>query len=133
MVKIIADKTCGLPLDELNALEVDVIPQIIIFDGKAYKDDYEIDTPSFLSKLNQATELPKTAAPLPAFYEPLFKTYSEQEQSIVIIAPSSEVSGTYRSAQIAAEMVPEADVHIFDTRTLAGGLGVLVKKSKVLG
>ena len=130
MVKIIADTTCGLPLDELNALEVDVIPQIIIFDGKAYKDDYEIDTPTFLSKLIQATELPKTAAPPPAFYEPLFKTYSEQGQSIVIITPSSEVSGTYRSAKVAAEMVPQADVHIFDTRTLAGGLGVLVKKAK---
>ena len=102
MVKIIADTTCGLPLDELNALEVDVIPQIIIFDGKAYKDDYEIDTPTFLSKLIQATELPKTAAPPPAFYEPLFKTYSEQGQSIVIITPSSEVSGTYRSAKVAA-------------------------------
>ncbi len=26
--------------------------------------------------------------------------------------------------------VPEADVHILDTRTIAGGLGVLVKKAK---
>lgn len=73
MVKIIADTTCGLPLDELNALEVDVIPQIIIFDGKAYKDDYEIDTPTFLSKLIQATELPKTAAPPQLFMNPFLK------------------------------------------------------------
>jgi len=130
MVKIIADTTCGLPMAELTALGVDVIPQIIIFDGKPYRDDYEIDTPTFLSKLKQAKELPKTAAPPPALYEPLFRAYAQEGHSIVIPTPSSEVSGTYRSARVAAEMVPEADVHVLDTRSVAGGLGVLVKKAK---
>jgi fatty acid-binding protein DegV len=54
MIKIIADTTCGLPLDELAALGVDVIPQIIVFDGKPYRDDTEIDTPTFLAKLQEA-------------------------------------------------------------------------------
>jgi len=66
MTKIIADTTCGLPLNELADLGIDVIPQIIIFDGKPYKDDSEIDTPTFLAKLKKAKELPKTAAPPPA-------------------------------------------------------------------
>jgi len=131
MTKIIADTTCGLPLDELADLGIDVIPQIIIFDGKAYKDDHEIDTPTFLSKLKSAKELPKTAAPPPALYEPLYRAYAEQGHSIIIPTPSTDLSGTFRSAQVAAENVPEADVHILDTRTVAGGLGVLVKKAKM--
>jgi DegV family protein with EDD domain len=130
MTRIIADTTCGLPLNELADLGIDVIPQIIIFDEKAYKDDTEIDTPTFLAKLKEAKELPKTAAPPPALYEPLYKKYAEQGESIVIPAPSTNLSGTYRSAEVAAETVPEADVHILDTRTIAGGLGVLVKKAK---
>lgn len=130
MIKIIADTTCGLPLEELAALGVDVIPQIIIFDDTPYKDDSEIDTPTFLAKLKEAQELPKTAAPPPALYEPLYQAYAEQGHSIIIPTPSSELSGTYRSAEVAAEMHPDADVHILDTRTIAGGLGVLVKKAK---
>jgi len=130
MIKIIADTTCGLPLFELAEMGVDVIPQIIIFDGKPYRDDTEIDTPTFLSKLKEAKELPKTSAPPPAMYEPLFQKYAEQGHSIVIPTPSKELSGTFRSAEVAAEAVPEADVHILDTRTVAGGLGVLVKKAK---
>ncbi len=130
MTKIIADTTCGLPLKELADLGIDVIPQIIIFDEKPYKDDSEIDTPTFLAKLKEAKELPKTAAPPPALYEPLYKKYAEQGESIVIPTPSTNLSGTYRSAEVAAETVPEADVHILDTRTIAGGLGVLVKKAK---
>lgn len=131
MTKIIADTTCGLPLSELAELEIDVIPQIIIFDGKAYKDDHEIDTPTFLSKLKSAKELPKTAAPPPALYEPLYRAYAEQGHSIIIPTPSTDLSGTFRSAQVAAENVPEADVHILDTRSVAGGLGVMVKKAKI--
>lgn len=130
MIKIIADTTCGLPLEELAELGIDVVPQIIIFDGKPYRDDTEIDTPTFLSKLKEAKELPKTSAPPPALYEPLFRQYAKEGCSIVIPTPSSALSGTFRSAEVAAEAVPEADVHILDTRTVAGGLGVLVKKAK---
>lgn len=130
MIKIIADTTCGLPLAELAALGVDVIPQIIIFDDTPYKDDSEIDTPTFLKMLKEAKELPKTAAPPPALYEPLYQAYTDQGYSIIIPTPSSDLSGTYRSAEVAAEMHPDVDVYILDTRTVAGGLGVLVKKAK---
>ncbi len=130
MIRIIADTTCGLPMHELSEMGVDVIPQIIIFADKAYKDDTEIDTPTFLAKLQEAEELPKTAAPPPALYEPLFEEYAKQGCSIIIPTPSSELSGTYRAAKVAADSIPQADVHILDTRTIAGGLGVLVKKAK---
>lgn len=130
MTKIIADTTCGLPLDELSMLGVDVIPQIIIFDDEPYRDDTEIDTPTFLSNLQKAKDLPKTAAPPPALYEPLFEAYAEAGEAIIIPTPSKDLSGTFRSAEIAAENVPDADVHIIDTRTVAGGLGVLVKMAK---
>jgi len=130
MTKIIADTTCGLPISELAALDILVIPQIIIFDNKAFQDDHEIDTSTFLSKLKKAKELPKTAAPPPALYEPIFQECAKNGESIVVVAPSSDLSGTYRSAEVAAEMVPSADVHFVDTRTVAGGLGTLVKKAK---
>jgi len=130
MIKIIADTTCGLPLPELKAMGVDVIPQIIIFDDKPYRDDTEIDTPTFLEKLKGSKTLPKTAAPPPALYEPLFKEYAKDGHSIIIPTPSPEGSGTYRSDEVASGMVPEANVHILDTRTVAGGLGTLVKQAK---
>ena len=130
MIKIIADTTCGLPLNELAELGIDVIPQFIIFDEQSYRDDIEIDTPTFLTKLKTAKNLPKTAAPPPALYEQLFKQYSEEEHSIIVLTPSAEVSGTYRSVVVAAESFPDADIHIFDSRTVSSGLGILVKQAK---
>ncbi len=130
MIKIIADTTCGLPLDTLADAGIEVIPQIIIFDDTPYKDDSEIDTPTFLKKLKEAKTLPKTAAPPPALYEPLYEKYSKAGHTILIPTPSTDLSGTFRSAEVARENYPDASIHILDTRTIAGGLGVLVLKAQ---
>ncbi len=129
MSKIIADTTCRLPLTEMAEMGIDVIPQIIIFDENLYRDVYEIDNATFLAKLKETKALPKTSAPPPTLYEPILKTYAEAGESVMIPTSSSDLSGTYRPAQVASESVPEVDLHILVTRTFAGGLGSLVKKA----
>ena len=126
MIRIIADTTCGFPLQLLSDLGIDVIPQIISFGDDSYRDDFEIDTPTFLQKLKSSATLPKTSAPPPILYHPLFSKYMLAGDTILVITPSSDVSGTYRSVCMAAEEFPNADIHIFDSRTVAGGLGSLV-------
>lgn len=126
MIQIIADTTCSLPLSQLSALEVPVLPQIIIFGHESYRDDSEIDTDTFLRRLRSSSVLPKTSAPAPALYEPVFRELSGKGNSLLVIAPSAEVSGTYRAASVAAQEFPGEDIRVIDTRTVAGGLGQLV-------
>lgn len=126
MIRIIADTTCGLPLPLLQTLGIDFLPQIITFGDQSYRDDYEIDTPTFLSKLKAAEKLPGTAAPPPILYHPIYEKHVKNGDAMLVITPSAEVSGTYRSAKIAAEEFPEAEIHVVDSRTVAGGLGTLV-------
>jgi len=126
MIRIIADTTCGFPLQLLSDLGIDVIPQIISFGDDSYRDDFEIDSPTFLRKLKSSSTLPKTSAPPPILYQPLFSKYIHAGDTILVITPSSDVSGTFRSACVAAEEFPGADIHIFDSRTVAGGLGSIV-------
>lgn len=126
MIRIIADTTCGLPLEQLSNLGIDTLPQFITFGEVAYRDDTEIDTPTFIKKLRASSKLPGTAPPSPGFYNPLFKKYAQAGDTVVVLAPSSEVSGTFRNATVAADEFPNADIHIVDTRTVASGLGSLV-------
>ena len=126
MIRIIADTTCGLPLPLLQTLGIDFLPQIITFGDQSYRDDFEIDTPTFLSKLKAAEKLPGTAAPPPILYHPIYEKHIKNGDAMLVITPSAEVSGTYRSAKIAAEEFPEAEIHVIDSRTVAGGLGTLV-------
>ena len=126
MIHIIADTTCVLPSDQCKELGITVLPQMIIFKEKTYRDDIDFDTISFLGMLKKSAELPKTAAPPPSLYAPIFQNYSLNKDSIIVICPSSDISGTYRNAMIAAREFPGADIHVIDTRTVAGGLANLV-------
>ncbi len=126
MIHIIADTTCSLPLTDLAALRVPVLPQMIIFGQDTYRDDTEIDTDTFLNRLRGASSLPKTSAPAPALYEPVYRACAGQGDTLLVITPSAEVSGTYRAASVAAQDFPNEDIRVIDSRTVAGGLGQLV-------
>lgn len=126
MVKIVADTTSGLPRDVLKKLDIALIPQIVCFGEDSFRDDTEIDTATFLQKLKAASHLPKTAAPPPVLYYPIFEQAFREGQEVVVIAPSSKVSGTVRSAQSAAQDFPDLKVHVVDTMTVAGNLASLV-------
>ncbi len=126
MVKIIADTTSGLPREMLKSLGIPLIPQIVVFGEESYRDDTELDTAQFLQKLKASTVLPKTAAPPPALYNPVFEEAQRNGDTVIVIAPSAKVSGTVRAAEVAAQDFPGLKVNVVDSLTIAGNLASLV-------
>lgn len=126
MIHIIADTTSSIPVPEAKSLGISYMPQIIIFGSQSYRDDTEMDTATFLKRLRTSATLPKTAAPPPALYTPIYARLATKENTIIVLCPSAEVSGTYRSATVAAADFPNADIRIIDTRRIASGLGSIV-------
>ena len=126
MTIIVADTTCSLPRDLIAQRGIPLIPQVVIFGEDAYHDDKELDTATFLQKLKASAELPKTAAPEPPLYFPVFKDAQEKGESVIVVAPSAKVSGTVRSAETAALEFPDLDVRVIDTQTISSNLGSLV-------
>lgn len=126
MIRIIADTTCVLPKELCKELGIVIMPQIIVFGEKSYRDDTELDTQTFLKMLRASSVLPKTAAPPPALYKPYYQEFLDAGDSILVICPSSAVSGTYRSAISAAQDFDSDKIHIIDTRLVGGGLASLV-------
>ncbi|PWH17101.1 MAG: hypothetical protein DDG60_02980 [Anaerolineae bacterium] len=125
MIRIVTDTLTGFPLEIMRARGIPVIPQIVIFGETAYRDDTEIDTATFLQKLRTGRETPKTAAPPPHLYTPIFQEAAQNGDTVLVIAPSARVSGTVRSAETAKADFPSADIRILDTQTLACNQGTL--------
>ena len=126
MTMIVADTTCGLPRKLLQERGIPFVPQVVIFGDQSYHDDRELDTPEFLKRLKASPELPKTAAPEPTLYYPIFGQARERGESVIVVAPSGKMSGTVRSAQIAAQEFPGMDIRVIDTLTVSCNLGSLV-------
>jgi DegV family protein with EDD domain len=126
MTIIVADTTCGLPKKLLAERNIPLIPQIVTFGEVSYHDDKDLDTAPFLSKLKASPTLPKTAAPEPSLYYPIFTEARTNGRSVVVVAPTSKASGTVRSAEIAAQDFPDVDIRVVDTQTVSCNLGSLV-------
>jgi DegV family protein with EDD domain len=130
MVKIIADTTSCLTLQQAKACGIYYLPQIIVIGNQSFRDDTEITPVEFLRKQKASSTLPKTAAPPPALYNPIFEEIITAGDTALVLTPSAQVSGTFRSAEVAAQDFPGADIRVIDTQIIAGGLGAVVLKAK---
>ncbi|MHB9032472.1 MAG: DegV family protein [Anaerolineae bacterium] len=129
MVHIITDTTASLTPEVAAQHNLPVVPQIVTFGSESYREGLDIDTETFIRKLRTGKALPKTAAPPPAYFSELFQQFCIDQEPIICIHPSCEVSGTVRSAQLAAADFPQSDIRVIDTRTIAYTLGLIVLKA----
>jgi DegV family protein with EDD domain len=126
MVKIITDTTAGLPSEVARQYDIPVIPQVIIFGSDTYLEGQEIDHQTFMERLQASKELPKTSAPPPELFSREFERLVPEGEPILCIHPSTELSGTVRSATVAAADFPDADIRVIDTRVIGSPLATLV-------
>jgi len=126
-IRIVTDTTAVLPQEYAAAHHVEVVPQIILFGQESFQEDYEISYSDFIRRLRSSPELPKTAAPEPRRLIEAFRRQLAEAQTVIAIHPSTEVSGTVRSAITAKEEAfPDADIRVLDTRTVGSNLASMV-------
>ena len=122
-VKLIIDSTTDMP----QALKerCTVVPLTVCFGTREYIDGVTIDHKTFYEMLVESDQLPSTSQATPAAFARVLETL-EPEDSAVIMTLSSELSGTYQSAMMAAYDYP-GRVFVVDSRTAAIGAGILAE------
>lgn len=127
MVKIIGDTTSGVPQEVAERYDIPVVPQVINFGETSYLEGVEIDNATFMEKLQASEALPKTSAPPPELFHEIFADAAARDETAICILPSSVVSGTVRSATVAARDFPDADIRIIDTELIASPVATLLR------
>jgi len=127
MVKIITDTTACLSTGFARKYDIPIIPQVINFGTDSYYEGRDMDAEAFMARLKSSAELPTTAAPPPQLFAEQFQRLAPLGEPILCIHPSAEISGTVRSATVAAADFPDADIRVIDTRLVASPLGTIVQ------
>lgn len=109
--------------EELEALGVHVVPLVVTLDGQTYREGIDITHGAFYKLLADTSSLPTTSQPSAGAFAEVYRALAASDPDILSIHISSGLSGTVGSAQAAAAMVPEANVTVVDTKTLAAGAG----------
>jgi DegV family protein with EDD domain len=126
MLKIVTDSTCNLSPEQLQRYDVRVAPLTIQFRTETYEEDIDIDQDLFYQKIDELGIIPTTSQPSPARFADYYRELTDQGHSILAITLTSKHSGTYQSAVLAKDVVPEADVEVFDSTTATFGTGYMV-------
>ena len=99
-------------------------PLSMLVDGDVIMDDETFDQADFLRRVAASPECPKSSCPSPEKYMEL---YSGEEQRVYVVTLSSELSGSYNSAQLAAKLWKEEhgedgrQIHVFNSRSASVG------------
>ncbi|HHX74599.1 MAG TPA: DegV family protein [Firmicutes bacterium] len=125
-VKIITDSTADLPRGLADQLGITVVPLKVHFGEEEYLDWIDLDPDSFYAKLAASTALPRTSQPAPADFEAVYKKAAAEHDSIISIHLSSALSGTYQSAVIAKNSLPELDLTVVDSGLASMAFGIVV-------
>lgn len=126
MLKIVTDSTNNLPESLIQRYDIRVAPISIQFGEETFEEGINIERPLFYSKIDELGALPTTAQPSPAWFEKFYRELTAEGHSILVITITSKHSGTYESALLAKDLVPEADVEVFDSLSISLGTGWMV-------
>src|SRR3979490_2112071 len=107
-VAIVTDSTADLPHALAVARSVTLIPLTLNLDGQSLLDGVDITATEFYRRLRVTTTHPTTSQPSPGRFAETYKALLADHESIISIHISEKLSGTYASAQQAAEMTDSA-------------------------
>lgn len=133
-VRIVSDSTADIPPDQARAAGITIVPLTVFFGDEAYLDGIDLDYAAFYRKLQISKELPSTSQPSPgAFQEVYIRLINEGADAILSIHLSAKLSGTYQSACIARDTLPETvkkiPIEIVDTQSISVGMSRAIMRA----
>lgn len=132
-MKIICDTMSDVPKEIISDFDIEVIPLIILVNGKEYLDGVDITNEEFYQMLRTNSELPKTSQVTYIRFKEIFEKYTSEGEDVLYIGGSSAASGTFQSAIMASRDVEgPGKVYTFDTYSLSVCAAGFVIKAAML-
>jgi DegV family protein with EDD domain len=124
-MQIVTDSGTDLSLskEEQKDLNIHVVPLNVRLDDVTYREGVDIQPAEFYPLLVESESMPTTSQPSAGEIADTYRKILETDQDILSIHISSGLSGTYNSAVAAAELLPEANITVIDTKTLTAAAG----------
>jgi DegV family protein with EDD domain len=124
-MQIVTDSGTDLSLskEEQKELNIHVVPLNVRLDDVTYQEGVDIQPAEFYPLLEKSEGMPTTSQPSAGEFADTYRKILETDQDILSIHISSGLSGTYNSAIAGAELLPEANITVIDTKTLTAAAG----------
>lgn len=133
-IAITTECVCDLPFSMLNEMRIESIYFNIQTDKGLFQDTTEISERNILEYMAGGEKKAHSYEPAVEDYVQMFRRNLEKYQEVLHICISAQISSAYAHAVMAKESMKEegAKIHIFDSKHLSSGMGILVYKAAML-
>lgn len=127
--RIIADSCCDRTKETEAMNNITFIPLTLSIGEYSISDDENFNQDDFISRVDEAGIIPKTACPAPDAFK---KAMECDEDDIYVITITDKLSGTYNSAlqgkMLYEEEGEKKNIHIFNSLATSGLESLIVEK-----
>jgi DegV family protein with EDD domain len=125
-IGIVSDSTCDLPQYFIEQHELEVIPSVLVIEGKEYMDGIDISREDFYKRLSSLQTQPTTAAPSIGDFSTRYESLLTRGfDHILSIHPAGKLTSILNVARQAAKDFADR-VTCVDSTSLSLGLGFQV-------
>lgn len=121
-VKIVTDSSSYLESEVIAKYDVRVVPLKVAFGAEAFAEGMDITNEEFYQRLAKVRTLPTTSQPSVGDFTKVYFGLVEQGHPILSLHISSKLSGTCASALAAKKALPQAQIEIVDSLSIAMGM-----------
>ena len=121
---IVLDSTSDYPDAPARFPNMRFVPLYVRFGDETYRDYLELGPAAFYEKLRVSPVTPATAQPTPQDFVSAYAELGSYER-VYSLHVSAKVSGTYQSAELAAQEIGGDKVRVVDTKTASLAIAML--------
>jgi DegV family protein with EDD domain len=126
-VAVVTDSTAYLPDELTEGYGIHVVPLYVVLAGRSGREGWDVGPEEVARTLAVRGQTVSTSRPTPGDFVAAYRrALDEGAERLVSIHLSSELSGTWDAARLAASQVGEHIVTVVDSRSAAMGAGFAV-------
>jgi len=130
-VAIVTDSSACVPKEVIKQYGIHILPLILIFEDRSYRDGVDITSQEFYELLKKAKKVPTTSSPSPGEYLEAFREVAKQASDILCITLPPHLSMAFDSAtqarEMARESIPHVNITVFPSRSAALAEGFIAQ------
>ncbi len=130
-IAVVSDSAAAISSEIVESYNIGIAPMTISVNGEIFEDNPE-RLKDFYNLLENGDSMPSISAPLPRDWVKTFRKSLKNATTIFCITVSHNMSASYDSAKIAADIVmkesPNVEIQVFNSHTAAGSQALIVLK-----
>ena len=128
MFRLVTDSSSYLPQEFIEQYNIITVPLKVQFGGETFAEGTGLSNREFFNRIAAADDFPTTSQPSVGDFAQAYQQIlmSDPSAEILVLTVSSKLSGTHHSAMTAVAQLSEASITVFDTLSVAMGVGLMV-------